>query len=66
MSPLRIFVKFNHKVKFKLFLKMKFKSQILRFVFEIMMIFLKKYKKMQGFNTYMTIKCLNEYFKSKF
>ena len=66
MSPLRIFVKFNHKIKFKLFLKIKFKSQILRFVFEIMMIFLKLYKRMQVFNSYMTIKCLNEYFKSKF
>ena len=31
-----------------------------------MMIFLKYYKKMQVFNLYMTIKCLNEYFKSKF
>ena len=37
MSPLRIFVKFNHKIKLT-FLKIKFKSQILRFVFEIMMI----------------------------
>ena len=42
MSPLRIFVKFNHKIKFNFFFeKIKFKSQILRFVFEIMMIFLK-------------------------
>ena len=41
MSPLRIFVKFDHKIKFKLFLKIEFKSQILRFVFEIMMNFLK-------------------------
>ena len=41
MSPLRIFVKFNHKIKFKLLKKIKFKSQILKSVFEIMMIFLK-------------------------
>ena len=38
MSPLRIFVKFNHKSNLN-FLKIKLKSQILRFVFEIMMIF---------------------------
>ena len=31
-----------------------------------MMVFLKQYKKMQVFNSYMTVKCLNEYLKSKF
>ena len=42
MSLLRIYVKLNHKFKFKLFLKIKFKSQMLSLYFEIMMIFLKK------------------------
>ena len=38
MSLLRICVKFNHKIKFKLFFLIKFKSQILSLYFEIMMI----------------------------
>ena len=48
------------------FLKIKFKSQILSLYFEIMMIFLKQYKQIQVFNSYMTIKSLTEYFKPKF
>ena len=40
MSRLRVIVKFNQKIKFKLN-KNEIKSQILRFLFEIMMIFLK-------------------------
>ena len=39
MSLLRIYVKFNQNIKFKLFLKIKFKSQILSSCFEIMMFF---------------------------
>ena len=66
MSLLRIYVKFNHKIKFKLFFKIKFKSQILSLYFEIMMIFLKKYKQKQVLNTYMTIKTHIEYLKPKF
>ena len=65
MSLLRIYVKFNHKIKFKLFL-IKFKSQILSLYFEIMMIFLIKYKQTQDFNSYMTIKIHIEYLKPKF
>ena len=42
---------------------MKFKSQILSLYFEIMMIFLTKYKQTQVFNTYMTIKTHIEYLK---
>ena len=48
------------------FFKIKFKSQILSLYFQIMMIFLKKYKQTQVFNTYMTIKTLIEYLKPKF
>ena len=66
MSLLRIYVKFNHKIKFKLFFKIKFKSQILSLYFEIMMIFLKKYKQTQVLNTYMTIKTHIEYLQPKF
>ena len=63
MSLLRLFVKFNHKIKFKLFL-IKFKSKTLWFVFEIMMTFFSNnIRCMQVFNSYMAIKCLNEYFK---
>ena len=62
MSLLRIYVKFNHKIKFKLFLKIKFESQILSLYFEIIMIFLKQYKQLQVFNSYMTIKSHIEYF----
>ena len=65
MSFLRIFVKFNHKIKLKLFFKIKLKSQILRSYLEIMMIFLKKYKQTQVFNAYMTIKTHIEYLKPK-
>ena len=65
MSFLRIYVKFNHKIKFNFFFKIKFKSQILSLYFEIMMIFLKKYKQTQVFNTYMTIKTHTEYLKPK-
>ena len=64
MSLLRIYVKFNHKIEFKLFL-IKFKSQILSLYFEIM-IFLKKYKQTQVFNTYTIIKTHIEYLKPKF
>ena len=39
MSLLRIYVKFNHKIKFKLFFLIKLKSQIFSLNFEIMMIF---------------------------
>ena len=46
--------------------KIKFKSQILSLYFQIMMIFLKKYKQTQVFNTYMTIKTHIEYLKPKF
>ena len=64
MSLLRIYVKFNHKIKFKLLIK--FKSQILSLYFEIMMIFLKAYKQTQVFKTYMTIKTHAEFLKPKF
>ena len=66
MSLLRIYVKFNHKIEFKLFFKIKFKSQILSLYFEIMTPFLKIYKQTQVFNTYMTIKTHTEYLKPKF
>ena len=66
MSLLRIFVKFNHKIKFKPFFKIKFKSQILSLYFEIMVSFLKTYKQTQVFNIYMTIKTHIEYLKPKF
>ena len=39
---------------------------MLSLYFEIMMIFLKKYKQKQVFNTYMTIKTHIEYLKPKF
>ena len=48
------------------FFENKFKSQILSFYFEIMMIFLKQYKQVQVFNSYMTMKSYTEYFKPKF
>ena len=66
MSFLRIYVKCNHKIKFKLFLKFKFKSQILSSLLKVRWFFSNKYKKIQVFNSYMTIKGHNEYFKSKF
>ena len=44
----------------------KFKSQILSLYFEIIMIFLIKYKQTQDFNSYVTIKTHTEYLKPKF
>ena len=61
MSLLRIYVKFNNKIKFKLF-----KSQILSLYFEIMMILLKNYKQTQVLNSNMKIKTLIEYLKPTF
>ena len=48
------------------FFSIKFKSQILSLYFEIMMIFLNKYKQTQDFNSYVTIKTHIEYLKPKF